>query len=809
MFNYDSARSQLARAARHLESKWLQIFLTVVIVASTVAWLYLGVYLGLAVAQFLLIPIMWGSLTLLWYKGQLSELPSNIASSSQQSVDLVMERSVLGRLPKNPSPQDIAQIVSKDTGGRFFGARFGISPDFVTKLASGDPKDTERVWQYALQLQKKTGEATLHSAHIFVALIYTLENYTFYLSQLHLDSDDIEAGLLWHAHIRAVIKRYHERKYHGGIGRDFSFGWAPLLNRLGQNLTELIESGGLLHREIEGHEQVIAQMTHLLSQRGRRNVTLVGEVGVGKTTLVDALAQRLIENKSGAGELGYNQVIALDSATLIAQANGRGELEGLMIRMFNEAAHAKNIILFLDDAQLFLNQGTGSVDLSSILLPVLEGGGIKLILALDEQEWLKISQTKPGLAQLMNRVVVSSLGQEETQRVIEDQILLLESRQDVTYMYQSVSQAYSLAERFVRDQAFPGKAIRLLEAAAGFPEETHFITEKSVQQAVEKNFDVKVQTASTEEERDTLLNLEGKIHERMINQTHAVQVVSDALRRARAGVRNQTRPIGTFLFLGPTGVGKTELSKALAATYFNGEQNIVRVDLNEYSQANDVSRLLAAPAENPQSLSAQISKQPFSVVLLDEIEKAHPNVLNVLLQMLDEGMLRDTDNKQVSFRDAIIIATSNAGAEKIRAHIDNGEQLEDFEEEFINDLISANVFRPEFINRFDEIVLFRPLTVVELTKVVDLIIASINKTLAQQKVSVSLTQAAKEYLAQKGYDPRLGARPLRRITQRSVENIVAKQVLSGDAGPGTVIQLDVPDLEASLETASRSGVAEQ
>ncbi len=800
MFNYGSERAKLARVALHLERKWLRGGFFAVIIASLVGWIYVVWGTGSSIGHLLLIITAWFSIPLAWFKGQLSKLPARSASGGQVTVDDILERSVLGRLPKNPSPQQVAEIVGKDTGGRFYGARFGISRDFIMKLSSGDPADMERVWKYAIELQGRSGESMLRSAHVFVALLYSLENYNFYLSQLHLGSEDIEAGLQWQAHIRMVIERYQEKKYHGGIGRDLSFGWAPLLNRFGRNLTEQIESGGLLHREIEGHEDIIAQMMHLLAQRGRRNVTLVGDVGVGKTTLVDALAQRLIENKTSSGGLAYRQVIALDSASLIAQSKGSGDLENLLIRLFNEAAKAKNVIIFLDDAQLFLKQGTGSVDLSSILLPVLEGGGIRLILALDEQEWLKLSQVNPGLTQLMNRVVVSPLGKEETMRVIEDQILLLESQHDVTYMYQSLSQAYDLGERFVRDQAFPGKAIRLLEAASGFAEDKYFITENSVQQAVEKNFDVKVQTASTDEDRDTLLNLEGKIHERMINQTRAVQVVSDALRRARAGVRNPKKPIGTFLFLGPTGVGKTELSKALAAVYFGGEDRIVRVDLNEFSQESDVTRLLASPAQQAQSLCAQISKQPFSVVLLDEIEKAHPNVLNVLLQMLDEGMLRDTDNKEVSFRDAIIIATSNAGAEKIRQHIDNGEQLDQFEDAFVDELINTNIFRPEFLNRFDEIVLFRPLTVEELVQVVDLIVKGINLTLGGQKISVKLTQAAKEYLAQKGYDPRLGARPLRRMTQRSIENIVAQKLLSKSANPGTVIELDVPELQSALES---------
>jgi ATP-dependent Clp protease ATP-binding subunit ClpC len=304
--------------------------------------------------------------------------------------------------------------------------------------------------------------------------------------------------------------------------------------------------------------------------------------------------------------------------------------------------------------------------------------------------------------------------------------------------------------------------------------------------------------ASGEAERDKLLNLEDLIHKRMINQTRAVAVVSDALRRARAGVRNQNRPIGTFLFLGPTGVGKTELAKALADVYFGGENRMIRLDLNEYVRPEDVARLIADGASDPSSLTAQAMKQPFSVVLLDEIEKAHPNVLTTLLQLLDEGILRDINNREVSFRDAIIIATSNAGADRIREYIDRGYQLEQFEKQFIDELISSNQFRPEFLNRFDEIVTFKPLGKEELLQVIDLILAGINKTLALQKISINVAQEAKLLLVEKGYDPRLGARPMRRVVQRAVENTVAKQMLSGTVAPGSTIEISLEQVEQIL-----------
>jgi ATP-dependent Clp protease ATP-binding subunit ClpC len=540
-------------------------------------------------------------------------------------------------------------------------------------------------------------------------------------------------------------------------------------------------------------------VVHLLAQGGRHNVSLVGALGSGKTTVVHDLAERLLDAEANVPrELKFSQVIALDPSALISQARGRGELEGLVQQLFYEALQAKNIILFLDDAQLFFEDGNGSVNLSNVLLPVLEGGALRVILAMDEQRWLRISQSNPQLGQALNRIMVQPTSEHETVLIMENQLPLYEYQQKVTFTFQALEAAYRLSSRYLSEQVMPGRALKLLESAANYGI-GGFVTEQSVEQAIEQTQGVKVGTANTDSERQTLLNLEQLIHQRMINQTRAVTVVSDALRRARTGVRNQSRPIGTFLFLGPTGVGKTELAKSVAAVFFGGEDHLVRLDLNEYSGEGDVARLIAEASQDQHSLTAQIARNPFSVVLLDEIEKAHPNVLNVLLQLLDEGILRDVSNREVSFRDAVIIATSNAGADQIRAHIEAGQQLEQFEEQFTNELINSGIFRPEFLNRFDEIVLFRPLKPEELLQVIDLILAGINKNMASQKISVLVDQDAKQALVAAGYDPRLGARPMRRVVQRAVENIVANRMLAGQANAGTQIHITLQDVQGMLQ----------
>jgi len=801
--NLDSPRAAKARFGVPFDSRPIRLFLWFVMMTSLVGWFW-SVFLQHQMVGHLLFGLS-GTLAVLlfWYYGELKELAPSQTIDETHDLSSVLSRRLLARLKKDMTPVDLAKVVADQQGAYFYGARFGIGKEFLQELSSKDKDATIAVWQEALVVAHKTNSDRIDSAVLVAALILTIPDHDNYLAQLELDSSDIIAGVGWRHHMRMMRDRHREKRHYGGIGRDLSFGWAPVLNHVGFNITNSIQAGGILRRPVDSRLSTIDQIVHLLAQPGRRNATLVGESGVGKTTLVYTLAQKLLqEPKTVPSELRYQQVIELDAGHLIANAKGRGQLEELLLHIFNEAVHAKNVIIFLDEAQLFLREGTGSIDLSSILLPVLEGGALKLIVALDSQEWLRLAQTNPGLAQSLNRVVVNPLDFEETVQVIEDETLLIEGKHQIVLMNQAIKEAYKLAERYIHEQAFPGRALKLLDAAAGFPEQKHFVTARSVQEAAEKSFDVKVQTASSVEEKDKLLNLENLIHERMINQTRAVKLVSDALRRSRTGVANDKKPIGTFLFLGPTGVGKTELSKALADVYFGGQDRMVRIDLNEFSHPDDTNRLLATGATDPYSLCAQIAKQPFSVVLLDEIEKAHPNVLNLLLQLLDEGMLRDAQNKPISFRDSIIIATSNAGAEQIRAHIEKGQQLEQFEEALVDELINANIFRPEFINRFDEIILFRPLTKLELMQVVDLLMAGINKGLAGRKITVKLTDDAKALLVDKGYDPRLGARPLRRVVQRSVENVVAQRLLAGGITPGQTLQLDAPELQTTLDDRS-------
>ena len=791
--NLSSERSAKANTAKFMTTTVVMLLtLTAAMLAlGGVALLFVGVAVGWLLVGLAAIPAMFVE----WYHGELKSLP---AEAQGNSVDAWLEASLLAGLTSHSTPKEVAALVGASQAGQFMAIRFGLTANLLLNIASEDTKQTDDIWSDARDIQQQTKSPLIHGGVVAAALIRQFPNYEGLLAQMHLEYQDVLAGIRWYDHIQDLVGQQNRPKRTGGVARDWSFGYTPLLKRFGVNLSE--QSGGTFTVELDSHLRALDQLIDTLGTNGRQNAAVIGSQGTGKTTLLHAFAERLLDADANVpSSLKFRQVYLLDSSALISAAPGRGELEGLIMRVLTEAYRAKNIIICLDNAQLFFEEGIGAVDLTNVLLPILEAGNLRLILTMDEQRLLQIGQRNPGLVNALNRISIAPASREETIQVMQDQLILTEYRRKVTYMHQSLAEAFRLSERYIHDLAMPGRALKLLESAASYGESGgKLITANSVQQAIEQTMNVKVGVANADAERETLLNLEEKIHTRMINQTRAVQVVSDALRRARAGVRNQDRPIGTFLFLGPTGVGKTELAKALADVYFGGEDRIIRLDLNEYVTLNDVSRLIADGAEDPNSLTARVMKQPFSVILLDEIEKAHPNVLTTLLQLLDEGILRDIKNREVSFRDAIVIATSNAGADKIREYIDAGKQVEEFEAQFMDELISSNQFRPEFLNRFDEIVTFRPLNKTELVQVIDLIIAGVNKTLSLQKVSVEVAEDAKLFLVDKGYDPRLGARPMRRVVQRAVENTVAKEMLGGNVTPGTTMHISLAQVQNIL-----------
>lgn len=790
-YNFTGVRAKTARYRLYFTSI-VNVSLIVAAIIVALFGMSLLVFRS-TLGWFILSLAAWPIMVFMWQKWGLVDLPPRNGTA----LDDYLESSVLKNLPRDLTPYDLSVASMQSQSAQFFTARFGISPQFMTELSSHNSSDTEVVIEQAEVYRQQAGEKLMTGGMIVAALCATQTQINAMLPHLQLDESDLKSGVLWYRRLKNIIEEDKRLKRTGGIARDWSFGWTNLLNRFGVNLSERAIRGGVLFVEIASQSNALKLLNEIFGSNGRQNAVLIGTDGVGKSTIVNAFAESLVIAPDGVPDsLKYRQIISLDASSIISAADSRSAIEDLVNRLLIEAYRSKNVILCLDNAQLFLEDRPGSVDLTSIIMPVIDGGGIRLIMTMDEQRYLQISQRNPTLASLFNRINVQPADEGETIQVMQDQIIQIEFQRRVTYMYQALKQAYRMSERFMHEIEQPGNSIRLLEQAAGY-DESGLVTSASVIRAIEDSNGVKVGQAESVDEKEKLLNLEKLIHQRMINQTRAVGVVSDALRRARTGVRNETRPIGTFLFLGPTGVGKTELSKALAEVYFGGEEHMLRLDLNEYVRSEDVARLIADGAQEPNSLTANIMKQPYSVVLLDEIEKAHPQVLTTLLQLLDEGVLRDVNNHEVSFRDAIVIATSNAGSERIRQLIDEGQQIEKFETQLVNELIDLQQFRPEFLNRFDEIVVFRPLTKDELGQVAQLMINGLNKTLEPQKITVKLDELAIKKLTESGYDPRLGARPMRRAVQRSVENLIAKRLLEGQVQPGDVITISEKDIAES------------
>ena len=736
-----------------------------------------------------------GLMFALWVRWDLSRTAGTYnPDSAAIALDEVVTNDIVYLINDKQSPRQILAAIIGNWQSQFILSRYQIPMSTLMQSLPEDPAKSAALWNMAFKIAGEVPIREISAGVLVVAMMMENPIMLDWLRKNGMDEKDIFGGLIWEESLWQRALKPIDKNSYGGIGRDWTSGFTPFLDHFGQNISLEIAERNLDFSGVRrGH--VIDNMLTNLAKGSRNNLAMVGEVGVGKTALVYALAEKLIEGYGVSPDLQYKQVVQIDPAAVSAAAGQNMSLEAIFQQIIANAVRAGNIILYLDEAQLFFGSGTGQVDLSSILLPALQSNGLTVIASFNLEEWQKLSMSSSTLSNLFNKIEVEPADRNQTIGILQDMAIQFESKAQATVTFKAIQAAYDLSDRYLRSKAMPARAIDLLSDSMNYPV-AGFITEESVAQATEIITNAKVSKAS-DEEKTQLLNLEELIHARMINQSRAVKVVSDALRRSRAGVRNTNRPVGSFLFLGPTGVGKTELSKSLAAVYFGSEASMNRLDMTEYQNRSDIKRLLeSASKDNVGSTFLQkINQNPFSVVLLDEIEKAHPDILNLLLQMLDEGVLTDSAGHKVSFKEAIIICTSNAGADEIRAQITAGKKLEDFEDQFTNDLIDRNIFKPELINRFDEVVLFRPLTKEELLQVARIIIAQVNDELEDRKVKIDLTDQALGKLVEMGYDPRLGARPMRRVITRTVENLVAKRVLSGEIEPGAVVKLDVGDLE--------------
>ncbi|MFA5374312.1 MAG: AAA family ATPase [Dehalococcoidia bacterium] len=632
------------------------------------------------------------------------------------------------------------------------------------------------------------------------------------------------------------------------------------LEKYCRDLTMLAREGKL--DPVIGREEEIKRVMQVLTRRTKNNPVIIGEAGVGKTAIAEGIAQKIISDDV-PDSLRNKRVLALDMGSLVAGSKFRGEFEERLKTVMDEIRQAHGeIILFIDEIHTVVGAGAaeGAIDASNMLKPALARGELQCIGATTLDEYREHIEKDAALERRFQPVYIDEPSEEVTIEMLRALRPRYESHHKIKITDSALEAAAKLSNRYIADRHLPDKAVDLIDEAAakirieaGSPPADIKALEKKVHQLTdeeeaasqrndyenaaklkaeririeneyntarnkwlkEKKIDTVVDeediaelvskwtgipvSRMLEQEIDKLLHMEERLHERIIGQDDAIRVVSESIRRARAGLKDPKRPIGSFIFLGPTGVGKTELARALAEFLFDDEDAMVRLDMSEYMEKHTTSRLIGAPPgyigyEEAGQLTEAIRRRPYKVVLLDEIEKAHPNVFNILLQILEDGRLTDGHGRTVDFKNTVVIMTSNLGTEEFQ------HQSLGFSKETKNDMerrrgavedALKRTFRPEFLNRLDEIVIFQPLTEEQIRLIVDLVMKDIQKRLAERKITVELTKKAKDKVAKEGFDPAFGARPLRRTMQRLIENPLSTKILKGEFKEGDHVIVDL------------------
>lgn len=640
----------------------------------------------------------------------------------------------------------------------------------------------------------------------------------------------------------------------------------PTLDEFGRNLNEMAKQGKI--DPVIGRDTEIERVIQVLCRRTKNNPALLGEPGVGKTAIAEGLAQRIVTGKVPE-LLKNKEVITLDMGSLVAGSKYRGDFEERLKKIMDEVKADQNVILFIDEMHTLIGAGSaeGALDAANILKPELARGDIQCIGATTLDEYRKHIEKDAALERRFQPITVNEPTEEDAVAILKGIRDKYEAHHNVEISDAAIEAAVKLSSRYITDRFLPDKAIDLIDEAASrvrlqsytapsdvkeledeierlskekeaavvsqeyekaaqyrdqekqkrdalgkltdewkskTTSETKVVTEEEIANIVSNWTGVPV-TKLQEEDTQRLLRMEEILHQRVIGQDEAVKAVSRAVRRAQSGLKNPKRPIGSFLFLGPTGVGKTELARALAEVLFDNEDAIIRIDMSEYMEKHSVARLVGAPPgyvghDEGGQLTEAVRRKPYSIVLLDEIEKAHPDVFNILLQVLDDGRLTDSQGRTVNFKNTVVIMTSNVGASNIKSTGTMGFNTDTSKEEEkaaydkmktrVMDALKAT-FRPEFLNRVDETIVFHALEKQHILSIVDLMLKDLRKRLQEQEIALDVTIEAKEKLVEEGYDPAYGARPLRRTIQRFVEDPLAEDLLQGRYVAGNTVKVDV------------------